>query len=133
MKRRGPEEDACGVWLDAAALKRQKVQKEQPEVILTACEKTPRECDGKRQTETEPTAPLYPVLQGGTEEDLPLPLTTLSLLPHNNRRGERSWPQLELGRKAWHRVPVAGMAPPRTLATGVLSHRQGQWTLLFSR
>ncbi|XP_023578270.1 aurora kinase A and ninein-interacting protein [Octodon degus] len=26
MKRRGPEEDACGVWLDAAALKRQKVQ-----------------------------------------------------------------------------------------------------------
>ncbi|KFO37719.1 hypothetical protein H920_00886 [Fukomys damarensis] len=26
MKRRGPEEDACGVWLDAAALKRRKVQ-----------------------------------------------------------------------------------------------------------
>ncbi|XP_008071264.1 aurora kinase A and ninein-interacting protein [Carlito syrichta] len=27
MRRRGPEEEACGVWLDAAALKRRKVQK----------------------------------------------------------------------------------------------------------
>lgn len=26
MKPRGPEEEACGVWLDAAALKRRKVQ-----------------------------------------------------------------------------------------------------------
>nr|XP_008527278.1 PREDICTED: aurora kinase A and ninein-interacting protein isoform X1 [Equus przewalskii] len=26
MRRRGPEEEACGVWLDAAALKRRKVQ-----------------------------------------------------------------------------------------------------------
>nr|XP_031320256.1 aurora kinase A and ninein-interacting protein isoform X2 [Camelus dromedarius] len=26
MKRRGPEEEACGVWLDAAALKRRKAQ-----------------------------------------------------------------------------------------------------------
>ncbi|XP_003934887.2 aurora kinase A- and ninein-interacting protein isoform X2 [Saimiri boliviensis] len=26
MRRTGPEEDACGVWLDAAALKRRKVQ-----------------------------------------------------------------------------------------------------------
>ncbi|NP_001386265.1 aurora kinase A- and ninein-interacting protein [Rattus norvegicus] len=26
MSRRGPEEEACGVWLDAAALKRQKMQ-----------------------------------------------------------------------------------------------------------
>ncbi|KAM6172441.1 aurora kinase A- and ninein-interacting protein [Erethizon dorsatum] len=26
MRRSGPEEDACGVWLDAAALKRRKVQ-----------------------------------------------------------------------------------------------------------
>nr|XP_055188217.1 aurora kinase A and ninein-interacting protein isoform X3 [Nyctereutes procyonoides] len=26
MRRRGPEEEACGVWLDAAALKRRRVQ-----------------------------------------------------------------------------------------------------------
>lgn len=26
MRRTGPEEEACGVWLDAAALKRRKVQ-----------------------------------------------------------------------------------------------------------
>ncbi|XP_032971172.1 aurora kinase A and ninein-interacting protein isoform X2 [Rhinolophus ferrumequinum] len=26
MRRRDPEEEACGVWLDAAALKRRKVQ-----------------------------------------------------------------------------------------------------------
>nr|XP_035970635.1 aurora kinase A and ninein-interacting protein isoform X6 [Halichoerus grypus] len=28
MRRRGPEEEACGVWLDAAALKRRRVQNE---------------------------------------------------------------------------------------------------------
>ncbi|XP_045638026.1 aurora kinase A and ninein-interacting protein isoform X2 [Ursus americanus] len=26
MRRSGPEEEACGVWLDAAALKRRRVQ-----------------------------------------------------------------------------------------------------------
>ncbi|XP_030874800.1 aurora kinase A and ninein-interacting protein isoform X2 [Leptonychotes weddellii] len=26
MRRRAPEEEACGVWLDAAALKRRRVQ-----------------------------------------------------------------------------------------------------------
>ncbi|XP_058533084.1 aurora kinase A and ninein-interacting protein [Ochotona princeps] len=82
MRRRGPEEEACGVWLDAAALKRHKVQTHLIKPVLTLLPKERKASISLTQRRTPPA--------GGKQTSITSFLT--SQPGKRNSGGQRSVP-----------------------------------------